>query len=53
MVDDVPRTFGLDGLALQEKAGEGVEQIVIDRKTGHVLGRQCWLLTVSTITRRS
>ncbi|MFB4263251.1 hypothetical protein [Nonomuraea sp. GTA35] len=40
VVDDVPRTFGLDGLALQDKTGQGVRQIVIDRKTGHVLGRQ-------------
>jgi hypothetical protein len=38
VVDDIPGTFGLDGLALQYKWG----QIVIDRRTGQLLGRQ-WL----------
>ncbi|MEU4508401.1 CU044_5270 family protein [Nonomuraea wenchangensis] len=38
VVDDVPGTFGLDGLALQSKEG----QIVIDRRSGRLLGRQ-WL----------
>lgn len=38
VVDDIPGTFGLDGLALQSKEG----QIVIDRRTGQLLGRQ-WL----------
>ncbi|MEZ7125203.1 hypothetical protein ACBR40_07690 [Nonomuraea sp. AD125B] len=38
VVDAVPGTFGLDGLALQSKEG----QIVIDRRTGQLLGRQ-WL----------
>ncbi|TDE42562.1 hypothetical protein E1295_27670 [Nonomuraea mesophila] len=36
VVDDIPGTFGLDGLALQSKEG----QIVIDRGTGQLLGRQ-------------
>ena len=36
VVDDIPGTFGLAGLALQSKGG----QIVIDRKTGQFLGRQ-------------
>ncbi|MGW2155563.1 hypothetical protein [Nonomuraea sp. NPDC001699] len=36
VVDDVPGTFRLDGLALQSKE----EQIVIDRRTGRLLGRQ-------------
>lgn len=36
VVDDIPGTFGLDGLALQFKWG----QIVIDRRTGQLLGRQ-------------
>ncbi|WP_214325208.1 hypothetical protein [Nonomuraea sediminis] len=42
VVDDIPGTFGLDGLALQYKAGQIVGQIVIDRRTGQFLGRQ-WL----------
>ncbi|MEU1729007.1 hypothetical protein [Nonomuraea sp. NPDC005692] len=36
VVDDIPGTFGLDGLALQFQWG----QIVIDRMTGRLLGRQ-------------
>ncbi|TMR94733.1 hypothetical protein [Nonomuraea basaltis] len=36
VVDDIPGTFGLDGLALQSTWGE----IVIDRRTGQLLGRQ-------------
>ncbi|MFI7134892.1 hypothetical protein ACIBQ1_55160 [Nonomuraea sp. NPDC050153] len=42
VVDDIPGTFGLDGLALQYKAGQIVVQIVIDRRTGQLLGRH-WL----------
>lgn len=42
VVDDIPGMFGLDGLALQYKAGQIVGQIVIDRRTGQLLGRQ-WL----------
>ncbi|MEV0352843.1 hypothetical protein AB0H88_44410 [Nonomuraea sp. NPDC050680] len=38
VVDDVPGTFGLDGLALQYKGG----QLVIDPRTGQLLGGQ-WL----------
>ncbi|GAA3473442.1 hypothetical protein [Nonomuraea roseola] len=36
VVDGVPGTFGLDGLALQFEGG----QLVIDRRTGQLLGRQ-------------
>ncbi|MEU4323571.1 hypothetical protein [Nonomuraea dietziae] len=36
VVDGVPGTFGLDGLALQFEGG----QLVIDRRTGQFLGRQ-------------
>ncbi|GAA3308311.1 hypothetical protein [Nonomuraea dietziae] len=36
VVDGVPGTFGLDGLALRFKGG----QLVIDRRTGQFLGRQ-------------
>ncbi|MEU7892624.1 hypothetical protein AB0B45_07125 [Nonomuraea sp. NPDC049152] len=36
MVDDIPGTFGLDGLALQFTGG----QFVIDRRTGRLLGEQ-------------
>ncbi|MFF3669726.1 hypothetical protein [Microtetraspora malaysiensis] len=36
VVDDIPGTFGLDGLALQFTGG----QIVIDRRTGQLLGKQ-------------
>jgi hypothetical protein len=36
VVDDIPGTFGLHGLALQSKVG----QIVIDRGTGQFLGLQ-------------
>lgn len=36
VVDDIPGTFGLDGLALQFTGG----QIVIDRRTGQLLGTQ-------------
>ncbi|WP_431897247.1 hypothetical protein [Nonomuraea sp. bgisy101] len=36
VVDDIPGTFGLDGLAIQFTGG----QIVIDRRTGQLLGKQ-------------
>ncbi|MET7339595.1 CU044_5270 family protein [Nonomuraea sp. NPDC005650] len=42
VVDDILGTFGLDGLALQYKAESVVGQIVIDRRTGQLLGSQ-WL----------
>jgi hypothetical protein len=42
VVDGIPGTFGLDGLALQYKRGQIRGQIVIDRRTGQLLGSQ-WL----------